>query len=369
MMATPLPRTVEVIESGIGLGIHPGAQLYVSLGGRTVLDIAFGNARDGVAMTVDSLPGWLSAGKPLTAVAVAQIVERGLLSFDDAVARYIAEFAQHGKGDVTVRHLLTHTSPLRKVVAITSPGEWDAIIERICDATPEANWPSGKRAGYHAGSGWFLLAELVRRLDGRRFERYVQEAIFRPIGMDDCFVGMTVGEYQRVRGRLALLYATHQQPIVAEGFLNSEEGCLVCRPGANARGPVHFLGRFYEMLLAGGMIGGNRILGVDMVGQITRRQRVGMFDETFEHIIDWGLGFIIDSKRYGEATLPYGYGRYASDETFGHSGRETSCGFGDPKHQLAVAWVCNGQPGEEVHQQRNEAINSAIYEDLGLGSV
>ena len=92
-----------------------------------------------------------------------------------------------------------------------------------------------------------------------------------------------------------------------------------------------------------------------------------MFDETFKFKMDWGLGFIINSNRDG-FQMPYSFGRYASPETFGHSGNQAACAFADPKHRLVVAWVCNGMPGERKHQQRQRAINNAIYEDLGLNT-
>jgi CubicO group peptidase (beta-lactamase class C family) len=91
-----------------------------------------------------------------------------------------------------------------------------------------------------------------------------------------------------------------------------------------------------------------------------------MFDETFRHIMDWGLGFMVNSNRYGANTVPYGFGKHASDETFGHSGSQSSVAFADPTHRLVVAWVCNGMPGERKHQARAREINSAIYEDLNL---
>ena len=99
---------------------------------------------------------------------------------------------------------------------------------------------------------------------------------------------------------------------------------------------------------------------------MTSRQREGMFDNTFKRVIDWGLGLIIDSKRYGIENVPYGYGRYASDNTFGHGGSQSSVGFADPDRQLAVGCYFNGMPGEAAHQKRLRAVLDALYEDLGL---
>jgi CubicO group peptidase (beta-lactamase class C family) len=98
------------------------------------------------------------------------------------------------------------------------------------------------------------------------------------------------------------------------------------------------------------------------------RHRADMLDHTFKHIIDFGLGFLINSAQYGAETVPYGYGRHASRRTFGHSGNQTSCAFCDPARKLVAAWVCNGTPGEARHQQRQRAINDAIYEDLNAVS-
>ena len=99
------------------------------------------------------------------------------------------------------------------------------------------------------------------------------------------------------------------------------------------------------------------------------RQREGMFDEAFKQTVDWGWGLKLDSKRYGTVNgvgETYGYGPHASDATFGHSGNQCGCAFADPAHGLVVAWVVNGMPGEPKHQQRQNEINAAIYEDLGL---
>ena len=93
-----------------------------------------------------------------------------------------------------------------------------------------------------------------------------------------------------------------------------------------------------------------------------------MFDETFRHKVDWGLGFILDSNRYGAATLPYGFGLHASADTFGHGGQQSSADFADPGHGLAVAVIANGTPGEPRHNKRARELHTTIYEDLGLTS-
>src|SRR5947199_6517989 len=110
---------------------------------------------------------------------------------------------------------------------------------------------------------------------------------------------------------------------------------------------------------------GVRILSPQTVEALTARHRTGMRDRTFQHVMDWGLGFMVDSNQYGPDTVPYGFGPRASPRTFGHGGYESSISFADPEAGLVVAWVMNGTPGGAKHHARNRAINAAIYEDLG----
>jgi CubicO group peptidase (beta-lactamase class C family) len=354
-------RTRAVIENGLREGLHPGAQLCVSSDGKVLIDEAFGSAREGVAMHANSLTLWFSAGKPITAVAIGQLVERGLLKWETRVAEVIPEFARNGKETVTVRDLLTHTAGLRNADTIESTLSWDEQFARICKLPLEKNWIPGERAGYHVSGTWQLLGEIVRRVSGKPVDEFARADIFLPLGLRDSWLALSVEEISRYGERIAFVYDTSAGSAQPKQEWNNEDGLTRCRPGGNVRGPVRELARFYEALLRGG----ENILQPDTVRTMTSRQRAGMFDETFQFKMDWGLGFILNSNRDG-FQMPYGYGRHTSRETFGHSGNQSSCAFADPRHGLVVAWVCNGLPGERKHQQRQRTINNAIYEDLGL---
>ena len=342
--------------------MHLGAQVYVSIAGMGAADLSLGESRSGVAMASDTLNLWLSAGKPVTAVAIAQQVERSRLAVDDPVARHVPEFAQRGKERITIRHLLTHTGGFRGADLIPEDLPWGEVIERICGAAVEPDWPIGEKAGYHLSSSWFILAEIVQRLSGGAYSGYVREEIFEPLGMNDSWTGLPAARYREYGERIGYMHLLRSGKLSPHAAWNSEADCVRCRPGGNARGPVRELGRFYESLLGFGP----RLLKGETVAEFTRRHRIGLFDHTFQHLIDFGLGFIVNSNRYGVETVPYGYGRYASDQAFGHSGAQSSCAFADPPHRLVVAWSCNGLPGERLHQRRAREINSAIYEDFGL---
>ena len=155
----------------------------------------------------DSIALWMSSGKPLTAVAIAQLVEQGEIELDDPVAAFIPAFAAHGKQDITVRHLLTHTAGLRTADFRYPRDDWDTIIAAVCDRPPEDGWTTGEKAGYHTQTTWFILGELVRLVDGRPIDQYVREMIFVPLKMNASWMGMPPDVYGRYaeRGRLMMM--------------------------------------------------------------------------------------------------------------------------------------------------------------------
>ena len=155
-----LPKTREAIEEGIRERLHLGAQVYVSLHGEPAADAALGESRPGEPLTRGHLMLWLSSTKPVPAVAIAQLWERGLLELDDPVALHVPEFAAHGKEGITLRHLLTHTGGIRMLDTGWPGASWDEIVARICAMKPEPRWVPGQKAGYHQASSWFILGEV-----------------------------------------------------------------------------------------------------------------------------------------------------------------------------------------------------------------
>src|ERR1700730_16967116 len=193
-----LERACRVIESAIERGLHVGAQLYVSLDLEPVADLGFGMARDGVAMTPETIMLWMSATKPITVIALAQVWERGKIALDDPVAKYIPAFGAKGKAVITIRHVLTHTGGFRAAVGPWTADPWDSIIAQICDEKTEPGWTVGQTSGYHVAPSWYLLAEIVRRVsaDGRPYSQYVREEVLEPPGMRDTWIGMPAARFR-----------------------------------------------------------------------------------------------------------------------------------------------------------------------------
>jgi CubicO group peptidase (beta-lactamase class C family) len=357
----PLPKTRALLLEQMHAGLHIGAQLTVSFADGREFDLAIGDTQAGTPMTAASLPVWLSAGKPITAVALAQLQERGQIHFDDPVTKFIPEFAQHGKEKIILRHILTHTAGFRFLPHYDYSASWDQIISDICAMPIEPGWIPGQTAGYHPLTSWFILGEVIHRTDGRPFNDYVREEIFLPLDMPDFWIGMPIDRYEQYGRRIALPHQTrHAPPSIAPQW-EPPIALTIPRPGSNTTGPARQFVQFYQMLLNHGQFIGRRLLTPASVQELTSPARIGLFDKTFNAPIDWALGFQINTAQ--SDTQPYSLGSSFSAAAFGHAGNQCSIAFADPATGVSAAIFCNGMPGESAHQIRMRSLLSVFAMD------
>ena len=357
------PQLVAAIDEGINRGLHTGVQVYVSLNGKEWLNNGFGEASPGVPMYADTVMLWRSAGKPITATAVLQAWQSGLISLDSGLQDYLPEAAGTQLADVTIRQMLCHSSG----IPITDTG-WphsspSEILQNILAAEQRI-----QQAAYQPQSTWFLLAEVLQRTDpqARDFQSIISTDIFERLGIQEAWCGISDADSAKLRPRLPTYYVRDKGQLVFSDY-SSGPWLSQPSPGGNIRGPIAGLGRFYESFLTVNRSSSlSPLLAEDTIQQMTTPQRHGQFDATLQHVIDFGLGVILNSNQHGPETVPYGFGRYSSPGSFGHGGAQCAIGFIDPAHQLVVAWAANGFCGEGQHQRRNRSINEAIYADLGL---
>ena len=194
-----LPETVRELERGISAGLHLGAQLHVSLAGREVASFAVGSAGpslEDAPMRVDMMLPWWSTTKPLTAIAIGQQIDAGRMRLNDPVANFVPEFAQNGKGDVTIEHVLLHTAGFPKAGTDPPPVQrgaeacWEDTLAKTCSATLDS--PPGHECAYHIRGGWHVLGQAVLSASGYSgsYGSYLHERVLRPLGATDSFVGM-----------------------------------------------------------------------------------------------------------------------------------------------------------------------------------
>ena len=356
---TPWPRLLSTLESGRAQGLHSGAQVAIACQGR-MHSLAVGEAAPGVPMNRGCIGPWLSSGKPVTAVALARFVEANKLDWDDPVSRWVPEFGGGGKDAITVRHLLTHTGGFRDADRTDPALGWEDSVAAACACPLEPDWIPGETAGYHANGSWFILGEILQRVSGRRFTDILQSEVIDPLQLGPGWFGINPIQRAQLGSDWVVMDRTGRSGRTPDPVLNHPVVISRCRPGSGLRASATFLCRFYMALLSppAGW------LSEATLRALLQPQRIGKFDRTFVAPINLGMAFILPTPQPNGLPMPYGYGLHAGARCFGHSGNQSSCAFADPDRNLAVAWICNGMPGEPLHQRRQQAINTALYEDL-----
>jgi uncharacterized protein YbbC (DUF1343 family) len=187
MSPVQLAHLDEIIEAEIAKKQLPGAVVVVGRQGRVVWRRAYGNRAiepKPEPMTIDTIFDLASLTKVVaTATSVMILVERGRVRLGDPVARYIPEFAETGKRNITVEQLLTHRSGLIADNELKDYEQGPAkALENIWKLAPLAE--AGSKFIY-SDVNYIVLAELVKRASGKPIDEFAAENIFQPLGMKD----------------------------------------------------------------------------------------------------------------------------------------------------------------------------------------
>ncbi|MBS1849811.1 MAG: DUF1343 domain-containing protein [Acidobacteria bacterium] len=175
----------SIVRQAIEDNQVPGAVLLVWHNGQTVYRKAFGHRsleprRE--LMTVDTIFDIASLTKVVaTTTAVMQLVGQGKIRLNDPVVKYLPEFGQNGKDDITVRMLFTHHSGLREDVDLSQPWQGKDTALRLAYAETPIN-PPGSRFLY-SDVNFIVLGTLVERVSGEPLDVYCAKHIFVPLGM------------------------------------------------------------------------------------------------------------------------------------------------------------------------------------------
>jgi uncharacterized protein YbbC (DUF1343 family) len=174
-----------IVKNAITQEHTPGAVVIIGHQGKVIYRKAFGNrALEPIVepMTLDTVFDMASLTKVIaTTGAIMRMVQIGEIKLNDPVARYIPEFAQNGKKEITIRELLTHYSGLRADLDLKP--EWMGPAEAFRLANAEKPiYPPGSTFVY-SDINFIVLGELVQRVSGMPLSRYAETFIFAPLGM------------------------------------------------------------------------------------------------------------------------------------------------------------------------------------------
>jgi CubicO group peptidase (beta-lactamase class C family) len=183
--SVPLNMLDPIVQDAVRNEQTPGAVLLVWHDGAVVYRKAFGNRsleprRE--AMTVDTIFDIASLTKVVaTTTAVMQLEEQGKIRINDPVAKYLPEFAQNGKEDITIRELLTHHSGLPESLDLVEHWQGSEAALRMAFAEKPI-YPAGARFLY-SDVDFIVLGALVERVSGMPLNDYCEKNIFAPLQM------------------------------------------------------------------------------------------------------------------------------------------------------------------------------------------
>ena len=254
------------IERGIAAGKAPGAVVRIESAG-AVYQKSFGAKSvepESLPMTADTIFDSASLTKVIaTTPAIMLLVERGKLRLTDKVSRWIPGFEAHGKGAVTLRHLLTHTSGLRP--GLSAKPAWSGVPKAINLAKAERLTTQPDAKFRYSDINFILLGEIVRLASGQRLDKFAAAEIYRPLGMSD------TGFLQPLAKRNRTAPTERVDGKILHGIVHDPTARRMDGVAGHAGlfTTAADLSRFAQMMLNGGKLNGRRIFKSETVQLMT----------------------------------------------------------------------------------------------------
>jgi CubicO group peptidase (beta-lactamase class C family) len=369
-----LKRIGEMVRRHMEAGNISGAVTLVARRGKVAHFEAHGfmDLEAKKPMTTDAIFRLASMTKPVTAVATLMMMEEGKLRLNDPVSRFIPEFKNIKVGltdraerpslpgnragdelskmtlaplirEITIRDLLTHTSGLmsRGAGSSATPIERKPD-ERLADYIPglagsALDFQPGTAWSYSPGAGIDVLGRVIEVVSGLSFDQFLKRRLFDPLGMKDAGFTVDAARAPRVvalhqRGKAGLVRAPNQTAVIDTVYFAGAGGL--------ASTAEDYL-QFAQMLVNGGQLNGQRLLGVktvelmasDHVGELYAKgcahQTLGPCDFYDQRGMGFGLG--VDVVRDATAA-----GIAVSNGSFGWAGAFGTRFWVDPKEQMVT---------------------------------
>ena len=362
-------RAVAAIWSSVEqlyrTGVHPGIQLSIRHQGEQVLHRAIGYASGNgpddapdapkTLLTTKTPFCYFSASKAVTALLMHILAEQGRVDLMAPAAYYCPEFGDHGKHTITLHQLLSHRGgipTLPRETPMDALWDRDEIWRLLCAARPVE--VDGAKVAYHAMTGGFVMQRVLEAVTGDSIGVFLHKQLRQPLGMRWFTYGMGAEQLHL----LGPSYATGPPPPfpvswilnrALGGDLDSIEQAVNdprfqtgVIAAANLCGTAEEMGRFYQMMLNGGLWQGTRICSEATVRRAIQQCGSVQIDRTTMLPVRFSAGLMLGDN-------PFGIWGVHSGSAFGHVGLINKLCWADPARDISVSLLNNGLPFAGQH--------------------
>ncbi|MBL8269641.1 serine hydrolase domain-containing protein [Steroidobacter sp.] len=359
----PLQDLRLFLHAAVGNGNLPGAVILLARGDKVVLHEAIGysHIESARVLKTDAIFRLYSMTKPLTAVAMLLLYEEGKWRFDDPVSAYLPEFRDFAKAgsratrEPLLRDLFTHSSghgfgnTLEEIMAVVV--ELDLLnAKSLSDLIGKyARVP----AMYEPGTRWEysfavdLQAAIAEKITGLRFDRFLEQRIFAPLGMHDTGFALSDAQNARLVPGYAMDAATRR---LRPGNTLEMQEITFPIGGSSFRSTAVDYARFARMLLGRGSLGDTRILKPEsvalMLGNMLPDALLRKSFNTVHYTIGGGNGFGMNGR---VCIDPSAAGRPVGKGTYEWAGAHGTWFWADPEHDIVfVGMTHRAMPHTEL---------------------
>lgn len=357
MRTLDVDAAARVFEENFSEHGELGASVSVWQAGKEILGLARGYAdRDRTIAWSCRTPVLIwSATKGLAAACVLHCLQQSDFPPTTAVAAFWPEFAQGGKGGVTVAQLLSHQAGLAALSADVSVWDYPAVIAAL--EAQEPAWAVGESHGYHPRTFGFCCDEIVRRLTrGTSLGAYWQKTFAEPMGLrlwigapPDLIVSPVFPARGAAAGTAFRNALARPGSLTARAFaspaglhsvasMNTLEARAASFPAWGGIGTASSLAEFYAMLARGGIWEDQRLFSAPTLASMATALTSGM-DRVLQLETAFAAGFMKDPLNGEGKKIREMFG--PSLLAFGHPGAGGSLAFADPENQVSFAYVMN----------------------------
>ena len=351
-----------------------GCAYRVTQAGKTVYQKGFGSTRPGGGepVTARTLFRLASMTKPVTAFAALLLADRGLLSLDDPIGKYLPAFrdmaitradgkggliaAGRAKNPVTIRHLLSHTNgigtdPMKE--ALLTPGD-RVTLSAALDfyARTGLDFEPGTQQQYSGTAAFDVMAAIIELITGEDYAAFLQREIFAPCGMGNTGFVPTPAQWESLIPMHIREEGENRIAPMEAGCVFGEFPCTHYLGGAGLFSTLADYGKFAQMLLEEGQSESGPLLSKQTFALMKTPAVTRSIMPGTER---WGLGVrVITDAAYPH--LPAG--------TFGWSGAYGTHFWVDPQNRITAVYMKNsltdGGAAHESARNFEQAVHDAF---------